>query len=55
VDENNPNNDPSFQWFEFKIGEKRAGELLAVFELIEIDRVNSVFQKLFIFKYDSFS
>jgi hypothetical protein len=30
-----------FEWFEFKFGEKRAGELLAVFELIEVNSVNS--------------
>lgn len=28
-----------FQWYEFKLGEKKAGELLAVFELIELDPV----------------
>ncbi|CAF4009091.1 unnamed protein product, partial [Rotaria sp. Silwood1] len=26
-----------FQWYEFKFGEKRAGELLAVFELNEVN------------------
>jgi hypothetical protein len=30
-----------FEWYEFKIGDKRAGELLAAFELIEINPVNS--------------
>lgn len=34
-------NQSPFQWYEFKFGEKRAGELLAVFELIEINPVNS--------------
>lgn len=31
-----------FKWYEFKIGEKTAGELLAAFELIEIDEVHSI-------------
>jgi hypothetical protein len=29
----------TFQWYEFKFGDKRAGELLAVFELIEVNPV----------------
>ncbi|CAF1244784.1 unnamed protein product [Rotaria sordida] len=33
----NPYNKQLFQWYEFKFGDKRAGELLAVFELNEID------------------
>ena len=28
-----------FRWYEFKLGEEKAGELLAVFELIEVDPV----------------
>ena len=28
-----------FRWYEFKLGDKKAGELLAVFQLIELDRV----------------
>ena len=30
-----------FRWYEFKLGEKKAGELLAVFQLIEINPVKS--------------
>jgi len=29
-----------FEWYELKIGERRVGELLAAFELIEINPVN---------------
>jgi len=32
-------NSNPFEWYEFKYGEKRAGELLAVFQLIEINPV----------------
>ncbi|UJR23948.1 hypothetical protein I4U23_026916 [Adineta vaga] len=43
-----PNREYPFEWFEFKIGDKRAGELLAAFELIEINpetqEVDSVYQ-----------
>ena len=39
---NNLKNESLFQWYEFKFGEKRAGELLAVFELIEVNPVNSL-------------
>ncbi len=38
--ENNRKKQSPFQWYEFKFGEKRAGELLAVFELIEVNPVN---------------
>lgn len=34
-------NQSPFRWYEFKFGEKRAGELLAVFELIEVNPVNT--------------
>ncbi|CAF1313663.1 unnamed protein product [Adineta steineri] len=34
---NDPNKGYPFEWFELKIGDKRAGELLAAFELVEID------------------
>ncbi|CAF4767027.1 unnamed protein product [Rotaria sp. Silwood1] len=35
--QNDPNAGSVFQWYKFKLGEKQAGELLAVFELLEID------------------
>ena len=28
-----------FRWYEFELGEKKGGELLAVFELVEVDSV----------------
>ncbi|CAF1235979.1 unnamed protein product [Adineta ricciae] len=35
-----PNQEYPFQWYEFKMGDKRAGELLAAFELIEMNPEN---------------
>ncbi|CAF3968536.1 unnamed protein product, partial [Rotaria sordida] len=34
---NNPMPKSLFKWYEFKLGEKQAGELLAVFELVEVN------------------
>lgn len=48
-------NQSPFQWFEFQYNGKRAGELLAAFELIEINsvsRVDSMFATFLILSLD---
>ncbi|CAF4451127.1 unnamed protein product [Rotaria sp. Silwood2] len=39
--------DSLFQWYEFKLGEKRAGEVLAVFELNEVNSETQQIESIF--------
>lgn len=39
LDEERVNNQSLFKWYTFKLGDKPTGELLAVFELIQVDPV----------------
>jgi len=43
--------DTLFRWYEFKFGDKRAGELLALFELIEVNPVINLIKYILFLMY----